>query len=102
MAEITTLLSDGKFLFSAEEKAQIESELEALKKRIAIVTHPENPENIAKEKTINVIQKENDMKKKNKNQKLRIRRLQRNALCKPYRHSDRRQFLFDCSVLAVF
>lgn len=63
MAEITTLLSDGKFLFSAEEKAQIESELEALKKRIAIVTHPENPENIAKEKTINVIQKENDMKK---------------------------------------
>lgn len=60
MAEITTLLSDGKFLFSAEEKAQIESELEALKKRIAIVTHPEN---IAKEKTINVIQKENDMKK---------------------------------------
>ena len=63
MAEITTLLSDGKFLFSAEEKAQIESELEALKKRIAIVTHPENPENIAKERTINVIQKENDMKK---------------------------------------
>ena len=63
MAEITTLLSDGKFLFSAEEKAQIESELEALKKHIAIVTHPENPENIAKEKTINVIQKENDMKK---------------------------------------
>ena len=63
MAEITTLLSDGKFLFSAEEKAQIESELEALKKRIAIVTHPENPENIAKEKTINVIQKENEMKK---------------------------------------
>ena len=63
MAEITTLLSDGQFLFSAEEKAQIESELEALKKRIAIVTHPENPENIAKERTINVIQKENDMKK---------------------------------------
>ena len=63
MAEITTLLSDGKFLFSAEEKAQIESELETLKKRIAIVTHPENPENIAKERTIHVIQKENDMKK---------------------------------------
>lgn len=63
MAEITTLLSDGKFLFSAEKKAQIESELEALKKRIAIITHSENPENIAKEKTIDVIQKENDMKK---------------------------------------
>ena len=63
MAEITTLLSDGQFLFSAEEKTQIQSELEALKKRIAIVTRPENPENIAKEKTIDVIQKENDMKK---------------------------------------
>lgn len=63
MAEITTLLSDGQFLFSEEEKTQIQSELEALKKRIAIVTRPENPENIAKEKTINVIQKENDMKK---------------------------------------
>lgn len=63
MAEITTLLSDGQFLFSEEEKTQIQSELEALKKRIAIVTRPENPENIAKEKTINAIQKENDMKK---------------------------------------
>lgn len=50
MAEITTLLSDGKFLFPAEEKAQIESELEALKKRIAIVTHPEKSGEYCKRK----------------------------------------------------
>lgn len=50
MAEITTLLSDGQFLFSEEEKTQIQLELEALKKRIAIVTRPENRRTLQKKK----------------------------------------------------